>query len=111
MTYGISSQVVYSLLQQGMSNNYTAYGDILAKMSANTKLTSISEDPVATVNVLKTEKSLNNIAKYLENIGIAQDELRELDDMLGSVLNKISTEYKPFRKVSLNKNLFFDIIC
>lgn len=95
MTYGISSQLVYSLLQQGMSNNYTAYGDILAKMSANTKLTSISEDPVATVNVLKTEKSLNNIAKYLENIGIAQDELRELDDMLGSVLNKISTEYKP----------------
>ena len=92
---GISSQVVYSLLQQGMSNNYAAYGDILTKMSANTKLTSISEDPVATVNILKTDKSLNNIAKYLENIGLAKDELKELDDMLGSVLNKISTKYKP----------------
>ena len=92
---GISSQVVYSLLQQGMSNNYAAYGDILTKMSANTKLTSISDDPVAAVNVLKTEKSINNITKYLENIGLAKDELRELDDMLGSVLNKISTKYKP----------------
>ena len=92
---GISSQMIYHVLQNGMSKNYTAYGDILTKIAANSKLTSISDDPVATVNVLKTEKSLGNIEKYLENIGIAQNEITELDDMLGSVLNNISTSYKP----------------
>ncbi len=99
---GISSQMIYAVLQGGLSNNYQTYGDIINKIAANTKLTSISDDPVATVNVLKTEKSLNNIEKYLENIGIAQDELTELDDLLGNVINKISTDYKPLALQAAN---------
>ena len=92
---GISSQMIYSVLQNGLSNNYGKYTEIMAKMGANSKLTSISDDPVATVNVLKTQKGLDNIAKYLENIELGQNELTELDDLLGNVLNDISGKYKP----------------
>jgi len=92
---GISSQMIYSVLQQGITNNYATYTDIMAKIGANTKLTTISDDPVATVNVLKTQKSLDNIAKYLENIELGQNEITELDDLLGNVLSDISGEYKP----------------
>ena len=92
---GISSQMIYSVLQQGITNNYAAYTDIMAKIGANTKLTTISDDPVATVNVLKTQKSLDNIAKYLENIELGQNEITELDDLLGNVLDNISGKYKP----------------
>ena len=95
MVQGISSQMIYSVLQNGLSDNYAKYGEILAQMGANTKLTSISDDPVAAVNVLKTQKGLDNVAKYLENIAIAQDELTELDDLLDSVLNDIAVDYKP----------------
>ena len=95
MVQGISSQTIYSVLQSGVTNNYAQYVEILEQMSSNSKLSSISDDPVATVNVLKTQKGLGNIEKYLENIAIAQDEITEVDDILGSILSDISTDYKP----------------
>lgn len=95
MVQGVSSQMIYSVLQNGLSTNYSKYGEILAQIGSNSKLNSISDDPVATVNVLKTQKGLDNIAKYLENIAVAQDEITEIDDMLGSVLNDIAVDYKP----------------
>lgn len=95
MVQGISSQMIYSVLQDGLSANYGKYGEILAQISSNSKLNSISDDPVATVNVLKTQKGLENITKYLENIAVAQDEITELDDLLGNVINDIVADYKP----------------
>ena len=92
---GISSQMIYSVLQNGLSNNYTKYTNIMAQIGANTKLSSISDDPVATVNVLKTQKNIDNIAKYLENIELGQNEINELDNLLDNVLSNISGQYKP----------------
>ena len=36
MVQGISSQMIYSVLQGGLSDNYAKYGEILAKIGANT---------------------------------------------------------------------------
>ncbi len=95
MTQGISSQILYTILQSGISNNYNSYADIITQIASNTKLTSIADDPVATVNVLKTQKSLDNISMYLENIELAQNELTEIDDILDLLNTNISGTYRP----------------
>ncbi len=95
ISQGISSQMLYTILQNGMTTNYNNYANLLAQIASNSKLTSIADDPVATVNVLKTQKGLDNIDVYLENIAIAQDEITELDDMLDSLNDNIVSTYKP----------------
>ena len=93
ISQGISSQMLYTILQNGMTTNYNNYANLLAQIASNSKLTSIADDPVATVNVLKTQKGLDNIDVYLENIAIAQDEITELDDMLDSLNDNIVSTY------------------
>ncbi len=102
ISQGISSQMLYTILQDGMSTNYNNYANLLAQIASNTKLTSIADDPVATVNVLKTQKGLDNIDVYLENIGIAQDELTELDDILDSLNSDIVGTYRPLAVQAAN---------
>ncbi len=102
ISQGISSQMLYTILQDGMSTNYNNYANLLAQIASNSKLTSIADDPVATVNVLKTQKGLDNIEVYLENIGIAQDEITELDDMLDSLNDDIVSTYKPLAVQAAN---------
>ncbi len=102
ISQGVSSQMLYSILQSGLSKNYNNYANIMAQISSNSKLTSIADDPVATVNVLKTQKGLENVDVYLENIAIAQDEITELDDMLDSLNSNIVSSYKPLAVQAAN---------
>ncbi len=102
ISQGISSQMLYSIIQSGLSKNYNNYANIMAQIASNSKLTSISDDPVATVNVLKTQKGLENVAVYLENISIAQDEITELDDLLDTLNSNIVSSYKPLAVQAAN---------
>ena len=102
ISQGISSQMLYSIIQSGLNKNYNNYANIMAQIASNSKLTSIADDPVATVNVLKTQKGLENVDVYLENIAIAQDEITELDDLLDTLNSNIVSSYKPLAVQAAN---------
>lgn len=82
MVQRISTATRYAQLVADMQMNQFNYNKLTAQLSSGKKLTSISDDPIASVNVLNTNRQLGRIETYQENVGLATSELSALDDYM-----------------------------
>ena len=82
MVERISTASRYAQLVNDMKMNQFNYERLTAQLSSGKKLTSISDDPIAAVNVLNTNRQLGRIDTYQQNVGMATSELSALDDFM-----------------------------
>lgn len=66
------------------------YNQLALEASSNEKVSKPSDDPNATVNILKTNTSLSKLSSYETNMKNAQSELDTLDETLSSVTDNLS---------------------
>lgn len=82
MVERISTATRYAQLVADMRINQYNFNKLTAQLSSGKKLTSITDDPIASVNYVNTNRQLGKIETYEENINLATSELSALDDFM-----------------------------
>ena len=62
--------------------NQLNYERLTAQLTSGHKIMKITDDPIASVNILNTNKQLGQIETFEQNVGMASAELSALDDLL-----------------------------
>lgn len=65
-----------------MQMNQYNYERLTAQLTSGHKIMKITDDPIASVNILNTNKQLGQIETFEKNVGMATAELGALDDLL-----------------------------
>lgn len=82
MVERVSTASRYAQLINDMKINQLNFNRLTAQLSSGKKLTSITDDPIASVNVINTNRQLNRIETYEQNVNSASTELKALDDFM-----------------------------
>lgn len=82
MVERISTAARYAQLIADMKINEFNYNKLTAQLSSGKKLTSITDDPIASVNYVNTTRQLDKIETYDQNVNTATSELSALDDFM-----------------------------
>ena len=82
MVERISSSTRYQMLIADMKMNEFNFSRLTAQLSSGNKYQKITENPIASVNILNTNRQLGQIETFEQNVGMATAELSALDDLL-----------------------------
>ena len=82
MVNRISTSGKYSQLVADMQKQLNNYNKLTKQLASGSKITSITEDPIAAVNILNTNRQLGQIDTFAQNVEIAKKELSTLDDLM-----------------------------
>lgn len=82
MVERISTATRYAQLVADMKMNQYNFNRLTAQLSSGKKLTSITDDPIASVNYINTNRQLGRIETYTQNVNTATSELSALDDFM-----------------------------
>lgn len=82
MVQRITNASKYAQLIADMQTNMYNYNKITTQLSSGSKLTNITDDPIASVNALNTTRQLGQIETFEQNVKMASNELSTLDDVL-----------------------------
>ena len=87
----ISTTARYNLLTDDIKKNEAAYNRAMQQVASGKRVVSISDDPIAAVNIVNTNRQLGQIETFAQNIGLGMSELSTMDDLLdvaGGYLSK-----------------------
>lgn len=90
MVERISSASRYAQLVAAMQNNQNTFNKLTAQLSSGNKVIDLTDDPIASVNVLNTTKQLGQIETFEQNVGMASAELSALDDLFSLATGYLS---------------------
>jgi flagellar hook-associated protein 3 FlgL len=93
MVSRVTSASRYDLLVADMQTNLANYNKLTAQLSSGNKLTSLTDDPIAAVNVLNTNRQLGQISTFQTNVGMASAELSALDDFMELATGYLETAW------------------
>lgn len=78
----ISTSGKYSQLVADMQKQLSNYNKLTKQLASGSKLTSITDDPIAAVNALNTSRQIGQIDTFSSNVELAKTELSALDDLM-----------------------------
>ena len=78
----ISTAARYSLLTKDIQKNEANYMKLTQQLASGKKVTSITDDPIAAVNIVNTTRQLGQIETFNKNSQMAMEELDTLDDLM-----------------------------
>ena len=78
----ISTAARYSLLTKDIQRNEANYNRLTAQLASGRKVNSITDDPIAAVNIVNTNRQLGQIDTFDHNAQMAMEELDTLDDLM-----------------------------
>ena len=78
----IPSASKYAQLVADMKMNEFNFNKLTAQLSSGKNIVELSDDPIASVNILNTTKQLGQLETFEQNVGMASAELTALDDLL-----------------------------
>ncbi len=78
----ISTTGRYNMLVADIQKNEANYNKLTTQLASGKKITSITDDPIAAVNIVNTNRQLGQIETFNKNTGLAMEELDTLDDLM-----------------------------
>lgn len=93
MVNRVSSASRYAELLAGMQINQANFNKLTAQLASGNKVVSLTDDPIASINILNTTKQLGQIETFEQNVGMASAELSALDDVLDLANGYLSTAW------------------
>lgn len=78
----ISTAARYNLLTADIQRNEANYNKLTQQLASGKKVTKITDDPIAAVNIVNTNRQLGQIETFNKNAGLAMEELDTLDDLM-----------------------------
>ncbi|MBQ7126625.1 flagellar hook-associated protein FlgL, partial [bacterium] len=82
MVERISTEYKYAMLVADMKRNQFNFDKLTLQLSSGKKYTDITDSPIASVNILNTNRQLGQIETYKSNVGLASTELTALGDLM-----------------------------
>jgi len=82
MVERVSAASRYANLVAAMQMNQANFNKLTAQLSSGSKIIELTDDPIASVNILNTTKQLGQIETFEQNVGMAAAEISALDDLL-----------------------------
>lgn len=89
----VSTTSKYNQLLADMQTNMNNYNKLTEQLASGSKVTSITDDPIASVNIINTNRQLNNNETFSTNVGMASKELSALDDLMSLATGYLSTAW------------------
>ena len=93
MVQRVTSSNRYAQLVADMQRNSYNYNKLTAQLSSGSKITNITDDPIASVNILNTNRQLNQIGTFNQNVDMASSELKALDDLMSLATGYLSNAW------------------
>ena len=87
----ISTGARYNLLAADMKKAEEAFNRLTAQLGSGKKFLSITEDPIAAVNIVNTNRQLGQIEKFNQNVEMAKTEINTMDEILSLATGYLST--------------------
>ena len=106
MVNRISTSGKYSQLVADMQKQLSNYNKLTKQLASGSKLTSITDDPIATVNVLNTNRQLGQMDTFSSNVELAKTELSALDDLMDLANGYLSNAWD--KAVQANNQTYSD---
>ena len=78
----ISTSARYDLLTKDIQRNEANFNRLTAQLASGKKVTNITDDPIAAVNIVNTNRQLGQIETFSHNTQMAMEELDTLDDLM-----------------------------
>ncbi len=82
MVNRISTSGKYDQLLLDVQKQLNNYNKLTQQLASGNRLTSITDDPIAAVNILNTNRQLGQIDVFSTNVEMAKSELSTLDDLM-----------------------------
>ena len=83
----------YSQLVADMQKQLINYNKVTEQLASGNKITNITDDPIATVNILNTNRQIGQIDTFSQNVEMAKAELDTLDDLMELATGYLSTAW------------------
>lgn len=93
MVNRITSSSRYNLLIADLQQSLLNYNKLTAQLTSGSKVLNITDDPIAAVNILNTNRQLGQIDTFAQNVEMASTELSALDDLLSLATGYLSTAW------------------
>lgn len=81
-TNRISTTARYNMLVADIQRNEQNYNKLTTQLASGKKVSSITDDPIAAVNIVNTNRQLGRIDTFDGNVKMAMEELDTLDDLM-----------------------------
>ena len=78
----ISTTARYNMLVADIQRNEANYNKLTMQLASGKKVTSITDDPIAAVNIVNTSRQIGQIETFNKNTELAMEELDTLDDLM-----------------------------
>ena len=78
----ISTAARFNMLTADIQRNEANYNRLTAQLASGKKITNITDDPIAAVNIVNTNRQLGQIDTFNQNAKLAMEELDTLDDLM-----------------------------
>lgn len=89
----VSTTSKYNQLIADMRTNMNNFNRLTSQLTSGSKVLSITDDPIASVNIINTNRQLNNNETFATNVGMASKELSALDDLMDLATGYLSTAW------------------
>ena len=81
-TNRISTAARFNLLTSDIQKNEANFNRITAQLASGKKVNNITDDPIAAVNIINTNRQLGQIETFNNNIGMGMSQIQTMDDLL-----------------------------
>ncbi len=78
----ISTSARYDMLTKDIQRNEANYNRLTEQLASGKKVTKITDDPIAAVNIVNTNRQIGQIETFNKNAQLAMEELDTLDDLM-----------------------------
>ena len=106
MVERISTATRYARLVADMQTNMYNYNKLTLQLSSGKKYTNITDNPIASVNILNTNRQLGQMDTFSSNVELAKTELSALDDLMDLANGYLSNAWD--KAVQANNQTYSD---
>lgn len=89
----ISTSGKYAQLVADMQQNLANFNRLNAQLTSGHKVLNITDDPIAAVNIINTNRQLGQIDTFSTNVEMAKSELSTLDDLMSLATGYLSSAW------------------
>ena len=88
MVNRVTTSSINSALIQNMQQSYNKYAELTEQISSGNKINSILDDPYKSLDIINTNRELNKIDIWNDNISALTNELKQSTDTIDLIIEK-----------------------
>lgn len=96
-----SSSVNASLVSQ-INSNYANYAKITEQLGSGKRVNSLMDDPIQSINIISSNRSLNKIGVWKANIGSLTNEIKQSSETIDKAIDKYAQRAKDLATSAAN---------